>query len=372
VQRLDTPSVAPLAPTAATAAVAAAGDARQQAFQRALQTLVGTEVPAKVLARLADGTALVSVAGTNARMLLPAGVNTGSELPLTVVAAWPRPTFQFGQGAGGAPQLLYAVADPRAGAAAPDLYTRGPSGAQARTPLATAPAAALPHGAPADAAVPGAVTTSLSPAARLLGAALAQVAGPPVLRPGAPLLPGPAVAAPALAAALHRTVESSGLFYESHVAEWAAGARSQDSLRAEPQMRHPPGDEAGVTQYVAAQLAGQEHQQVAWQGQLVPGLPLEWRIGRDAPQRDQGGDAQPGEDGADAAWHSGLRLRFPLLGEVQASVSLRGGALDIRLEAGSDEAAALLRAHGPRLAEALQAAGTPLTGFSAARGDKHE
>jgi hypothetical protein len=362
VQRIDAPTVAPLAPTAATAALAVVGDARQQAFQRALQTLVGTEVPAKVLARMADGSALVSVAGTNARMLLPAGVTTGSELPLTVVAAFPRPTFQFGSGANGAPQLLYAVADPRpgaAGAAPLDLYTQGPAGPQVRGAL---PALALPQGAPADASTPG-VTTFLSPAARLLGAAVAQVAGPPVLHAAAPLVAGPGVAAPALAAALHKALDTSGLFYESHVAEWAAGTRSQEALGAEPQMRHPPADEPAATRLIAAQLAGQEHQQVVWQGQLAPGVPLEWRIGRDAPPRggreDNAGDGNGADD-----WHSGLRLRFPQLGEVQASVNLRGGVLDIRLEAGSD-AAALLRAHAPKLAAALEAAGTPLAGFSA-------
>jgi hypothetical protein len=364
VQRIDTPLVAPLAPTAATAAIAVVGDARQQAFQRALQTLVGTEVPARVLSRLADGSALVSVAGTNARMLLPAGVNTGSELPLTVVAAFPRPTFQLGQGGNGTPQLLYAVADPRPGAA--ELYTQSSSGAQVRGAAQAALAAALPAAAP-ESPTTGGVTTSLSPAARLLGAAVAQQAGPPVLHGAAPLVATPAVSAAPLAAALKQAIETSGLFYESHVAEWAGGARSQDSLRAEPQMRHPPADEPAATQYIGAQLAGQEHQQVVWQGQLVAGLPLEWRIGRDAPRREAGDDpGNEGEDGDATAWHSGLRLRFPLLGEVQASVTLRGGALDIRLEAGSDDAAALLRAHAPRLAAALEAAGAPLTAFNAA------
>ncbi|PXW22350.1 flagellar hook-length control protein FliK [Paraburkholderia caballeronis] len=41
----------------------------------------------------------------------------------------------------------------------------------------------------------------------------------------------------ALAAALQRTVSSSGLFYESHIAQWLAGQRSPAELAAEPQNR---------------------------------------------------------------------------------------------------------------------------------------
>ncbi|MEM5439621.1 flagellar hook-length control protein FliK [Paraburkholderia diazotrophica] len=38
-----------------------------------------------------------------------------------------------------------------------------------------------------------------------------------------------------LAAALRRTVDESGLFYESHLAQWLSGQRSVESLAAEPQ-----------------------------------------------------------------------------------------------------------------------------------------
>ena len=58
-------------------------------------------------------------------------------------------------------------------------------------------------------------------------------------------------------------------------------------------------------------------------------------------------------------WHSGLRLRFALLGEVEASVSLRGTRLHIELLADAG-AAPLLRAGAPRLQEALAAAGNVL------------
>jgi len=346
VARFDLPGVA--APAAVTAG-AALGDPRQQAFQRALQTMLGAKVPVQVLARLADGSSLVEVAGLPARMQLPASALPGTELPLTVTSAYPRPTFQLAEGDAGAPRLLYASADPKSNMSSATI-------AAAATPPASAPSAM------ADAAPPG-VTSELSPAARLLGAALAQAGGAPVVHATAPLLPGQAVAARDLAPALRQALDTSGLFYESHVAEWAGGARSLDTLGAEPQMRHPPADQAAAANYLAPQLALQEHQQLVWQGQLTPGLPLEWRIGRDAPPRDQ--DAGP--DTPEPAWQSGLRLRFAHLGELEARLVLRGETLSVSLTAG-DGATSLLRTHAPRLAEALAAAGIPLAGFAVATG----
>jgi flagellar hook-length control protein FliK len=157
-------------------------------------------------------------------------------------------------------------------------------------------------------------------------------------------------------------VGKSGLFYESHVAEWAQGARALTELATEPQQQaaregaRPLAQDPATAQFINLQLATQEQAQLSWQGQLWPGQPMEWEVQRDARQ-------EGAADGDQAAWHSRLRLRFPELGELDATLSLSGGTVALRLSAGSDATAALLRQHAPALADALEAVGTRLAGF---------
>ncbi|QNB00957.1 flagellar hook-length control protein FliK [Massilia sp. Se16.2.3] len=83
---------------------------------------------------------------------------------------------------------------------------------------------------------------------------------------------------------------------------------------------------------------------------------MRWEIRR------EDGEAEPGERGQEndgPGWHSGLRLRFAALGEVEAAVTLRAGRLRIELQA-APAAGALLRQAAPRLQDALAAAGSEL------------
>ncbi|WP_281718069.1 flagellar hook-length control protein FliK [Pandoraea apista] len=56
--------------------------------------------------------------------------------------------------------------------------------------------------------------------------------------PAAPGSGAPALA-PLVAAALKEALSASGLFYESHLSQWASGSRSFEQLQAEPQLRWP-------------------------------------------------------------------------------------------------------------------------------------
>jgi flagellar hook-length control protein FliK len=100
----------------------------------------------------------------------------------------------------------------------------------------------LPAGLPAAAAAPDAsppAAARLSPAARLIGALLAEWPDAGPLRAITPLWPSarqPANAA-TLAGALAQAVERSGLFYESHLREFVAGTRTLAQLAQEPQAR---------------------------------------------------------------------------------------------------------------------------------------
>lgn len=91
------------------------------------------------------------------------------------------------------------------------------------------------HPAAAPARLDGNVT--LSGLARVLGGILALPADPEARLLGAqPLWPhSQPPAGPVLTAALARTVETSGLFYESHLLQLAAGTRTLAQLLQEPQ-----------------------------------------------------------------------------------------------------------------------------------------
>ena len=335
VERIPGPGVSGPLPVRPAAPLERAGDARLDAFQRTLATMLGSQVPVSVLARMQDGSFMVRVADTPVRMALPPGTQPGAQLSMTVLAASPQPTFGLGDATlqGKLIPLSANAAALAAGVAA------------ATTPLFSSDA----HANAAD----------LSSAARLLGQILKSAAGAPpaALHGTVPLAPGGAPDPAQLAGQLQQAVAKSGLFYESHLAQWADGQRPLAELMAEPQAHKAPGTpptDPATAQLINQQLATQESSQLVWQGRLGPDQPLRWEVRReedDKSSRDRDGDA-PG-------WQSSLRLRFALLGEVEASVSLRGTQLHIELLAAPD-AAGQLRTSAPRLQEALAAAGNEL------------
>src|SRR5437868_15094587 len=94
----DSLGVNPLLRPSPALPVEALGDPRQQVFQRALAGELGKSMQGQVLARLADGSFVVRVNDMPARMMLPAGTELGSEVPLKLVAINPRPTFEMAAG----------------------------------------------------------------------------------------------------------------------------------------------------------------------------------------------------------------------------------------------------------------------------------
>ncbi|WP_369632746.1 MULTISPECIES: flagellar hook-length control protein FliK [unclassified Variovorax] len=95
--------------------------------------------------------------------------------------------------------------------------------------------------APPAGGAPPSIDTRLSLAARVIGAVLADLqAAPGPVRGEVPLLLPVArqgTNTAALAGTLAQTVADSGLFYESHLAEFAAGTRTLAQMAREPQAR---------------------------------------------------------------------------------------------------------------------------------------
>ena len=365
--RVDAPALRPVAPAEPAHPALPVGDARQEVFDRSLSSLIGRTVPVAVLAKMPDGTFLVRVAGSPARMALPEGAQVGTEVPLKVVPGDPRPAFQL---AGALPStpLTYA---PGVGAAqlpgAADLESL-PTADLARLAVKTGTAAAAqavvagdPKNAPQLSATGLALGDVMAAALKLPQPAQTRITTVPIAA-------APTADTRQIADGLQHAIDKSGMFYESHLAEWVDGDRPLAELRGEPQMatgkqameavRAGVETDPATAQLISQQLTTQEQGRVSWQGQLWPGQAMQWDIARDTPE---GNGKNGGRDGGAAPWRSQLTLRFAALGELGASIVMAGDQVHIRLQAGSDASGATLRAHTARLEEALAAAGTPLS-----------
>lgn len=148
------------------------------------------------------------------------------------------------------------------------IPTASPGGATVRQSDGTSTGAVeLPvrSGAPGQppAATPtGSTRETLSFAARTILTLLAQGSAAP-LRSAGPLLAVPPTRLPEgttqVRQALMHLVQDSGLFYESHLAQWIAGARGLASLAREPQAgigRHPYPGAGGAAHGGAASAQG--------------------------------------------------------------------------------------------------------------------
>ncbi|WP_395401580.1 flagellar hook-length control protein FliK [Pseudoduganella sp. UC29_106] len=420
---LDTGNVRGVTPVETRLPAPPVNAARQEAFQRTISNMVGQTLSGQVLSKFADGSYLVRVADTAARMLLPANIQAGTQLPLTVVAAEPRPTLQIGAGnpLAGQAAVIYTEDNPppamdasrlpsqdtstlsQAGrqaaqqAALPGQPATDTADAHAATgPGANAAAQARPQSAaatllskapliPADqlpALDKNTPQSTLSPAARAISTALANAyttPGVPVTINGKiPLSLGGPPDADKLTQNLKHAIGDSGLFYESHVAEWAEGKRSLQDLQREPQMQRMAqaasqspaeaaakllsGPDLSAAQMINQQLHTQEQGKLIWQGQAWPGQPMEWQIERD--RRDGGSHGGQGEREEAPVWRSGVRFRLPLLGKVGASVTMVGDQVHIAVESGSEDTAATLRAWASVLQSAMDAAGAPLASLT--------
>lgn len=313
----------PITPIEALMPVLPLADAREEASHRFAQSPLGQQFQGKVLSRLNDGSFLVRIADATARMLLPAGTRVGDLLPLTLQSREPQLTFLLGS-------------------------------------------------------QPGAAMTSLSTTGRLIDNLLhsAQQNGAPDTIAGkTALLASPAMNTAQIAVALRDTLSLSGLFYESHVREWANGNRPLPELMREPQAQfgqarqadtaaamqadptaalpRPDANSTALTQLISQQLNTLEQQRVLWRGEAWPGQAMEWEV--DEEDTPEGSDRE-----VTPTWLSTVRFELPTLGTVAATIRLTGDHLHVQIHAGSEASASSLRAHGAQLCAALQAAGIPL------------
>lgn len=226
---------------------------------------------------------------------------------------------------------------------------------------------------------------AVSSTGRLLASlAQSESAGmpPPARQQTAPLLANAHEATGEIPARLQEALTQSGLFYESHLAQWVAGERALAQLLREPQARlprqpaEPPAEplQTGNTResgpatapptgreplpapahpdtfaLIRQQIDILETGQLHWQGQAWPGQWLEWEISE--------GDQETGASETTSTWRTRLTLTLPGLGHLNARIVLSPTGAQLVVETDSQDSAERLRAHDHELLERLGTAG---------------
>ena len=228
----------------------------------------------------------------------------------------------------------------------------------------------------------------LSQTARMLSDIMQRVPerAPPALTPPGPLLDQPPAAPADLALALRAALVRSGLFYESHLANWVVGEDSLDGLMQEPQNRLAAEAARSITTALVPPDAGRaaddrpanpmhtllsqqlqvlESPQLVWRGEVWPGQTLEWQLRQDAAQDHSTAMAVPA---LDAGWESHLKLTLPQLGALNVHIKLDANqAFSIRMSPERSDVAPLLQQNQGQLVEQLAAAGCTLQSLTVQR-----
>ena len=257
----------------------------------------------------------------------------------------------------------------------------------------------------------GSAATSLSRTGQLISNLLGgprDGKGGPVALPlngNQPISTSPPTDAQELLPLLKQAITTSGMFYESHQAEWVEGRYSKEQLLQEPQgklapqtplpqLQQPstigdtsvisgsPADTAPVvaktpeantgaaqpSQAVAAQAQSLVQQQLeafatqnfSWQGQVWPGQQMQWEIETDNERQQSSGDDDSQK------WQTRLRLTLPRLGEGEARLHVQGQQLTLAMRATSAETRELLRGGTATLRSQLEQAGLDLASLGVA------
>lgn len=306
----------------------------------------GQKYQATVQAQVAPGIFKVQVAEQLLQMQLPSNIRSGDKIMLQVVSLIPRLAFTM---------------------------------AASSNPLST--------------------PDQLSSTARLLSSLSQQPVEKSYVRPAqsAPLwtgkmqFPDPAE----LANKLHETISQSGLFYESHQAQWLQGTRSTTQLLDEPQNKPGPPENTAQARTIAAQdaqaresnatlradsgsspqsggvnhneqrtaptipehlqplvqqqLNALETRQVHWQGQVWPNQEMNWEIHEESSRNTRGEEERQ--------WATQIQLDLPNLGTVSARLRFGSNGLSLTLDATDSATRAKLGNASSRLVAALSERG---------------
>lgn len=204
-----------------------------------------------------------------------------------------------------------------------------------------------------------------------------------------------------LAGLLREALGNSGLFYESHQAQWLNGSRSTAQLMLEPQNAitakpatgsvaapaqggnaPPPASQPNTTAsaegkalgipdhlqpLVQQQLNALETRQVLWQGNVWPGQAMQWEIHEQTPQ------PRAPEEEQQQQWATQIRLDLPKLGMVSATLRFNNAGLSLTLDTSTTATRATLGNASSQLVAALSDRGIPvISALVTQEGDNNE
>jgi hypothetical protein len=417
--RVDT-NIRPIASIEAPSAAAVIGSAKQEIASRFDLLEIGKQVRGEILARLSDGTFFVKLAGATARMALPANSKVGTAIPLTLLTLTPRPTFLLDTEHGNATttasfsrqdlienfirppkadqptisnkvpvpetSISYVLESEHNHATLPSYnntltdttYNNVTEQLRTSSLLSNKALVDLATKNPVEQSESDAASapTNLSDTGRLINKILAQahqLGAPSALIGKTSLLNSPEdLKHPEqFARHLQQTISSSGIFYEAHVSDWAEGKMSRADLMREPQAQLGNAatnientdsavaeDHIALAQIIHLQLDALEQQKITWQGNLLPGLPLDWKIIR----QDKNGHADV--DASDPSWQSIVRFELPNLGVVAATINFHAGQLQLFLRSDNKDTVEILKGRSVDLLHALDEAAAPIHSFN--------
>jgi len=337
------------------------------------QLVPGQKVPAFVVANLPNGRFQVLIADKTLDMNLPKNTQPGDTVDLVFVTTKPRLTFVLASD-------LANVAN-----------STNASAANTKPQVSLSDTARFLGGLLEKAAQPDSTNSTT----KGLASAVAQAT---------PLLSGAPAKTLDFAQALRGALTQSGLFYESHQAQWVTGQRPLTDLLREPQGRLSPATanqpqsaqsmqpsinstiNAPVPEQAQQQLQNLQHsidaqssralapgqmahpetlplvrqqlevldsRQVAWQGQVWPGQTMDWTV-EERNAREQGSEMAMPE------WQTSLRLVLPQLGEIAAKLTFHPQGIRIQLDASEPASAKLLANQRIALQQGMETSGLQL------------
>jgi flagellar hook-length control protein FliK len=120
-----------------------------------------------------------------------------------------------------------------------------------------------------------------------------------------------------------------------------------------------PGLDPQTHQIVRQQLEVLANQTFAWRGEAWPDAPMEWEINRREPSREDTLLSPETEH-----WATRINIHLPVLGNVQARLTLAGQQIVMQLIA--PESSTLLEEHAEALRERYSAIGMQLSQIAVA------
>ncbi len=260
-----------------------------------------------------------------------------------------------------------------------------------------------------------AVSTTLSRTAQFISQLFSRQEGSKegakalMLNGNQPIAQAPPNSAHEILPLLKQAITQSGMFYESHQAEWVEGRFPKNALLQEPQgklsapeafapaststatslTQAPPSafssaephastrvaSEAGQTSTSSQLIAPQTHpivqqqldalatQNFVWLGQAWPGQNVRWEI------EEEGNRHEANDEATEESWRTRLSLELPSLGGVDAQIRLQGDQVILSINVNNSDTRVLMQTESDSLHRQLQDAGLMLTAISIAQQD---